>query len=523
MKKINHILTILFVLMVFFVPKSVFATNGTEVKGVISVNSVWEKAKGPYLITDNLLIDTNALLTIEAGTEIIFEGNYYIKVLGNLQINGTSNNKVSFSSSERWNSITINSNDNIINYCIFSNGNKALLLDWQTRNNTIKGCDFLNNNYAIELGYSDSNSISNCNFDKNTTAIKNSASDRNIISGCIFNENTNGIVTNRYYYTNTNNVSGKCRNNTYTNNEFSKNKVVALDLSAEVNYKVLKSQLYENGIGLKVNNGNNSEYDWYAQVNNCNIWNNDTNVQASGSYKDTYDFTNNYWGTENGVEISSKIYDFYDDFNLGKVIYEPYLTVPYGSNLVNSNHSSGEYDNEILVELSVANGGDIYYTLDGTDPILNGVKYNSPITVSQDLIISCVSCLNNVYSDIVSYEYKITEPITDYTIKELYLSDFIGELIGDGKTIPQSGKFFANISVVKNASSNEKDLLFIATYTDNGQLIDYNIMSGTYNQNQEITFSTTLDNTDGNIGKIKTFIWNSLTSLKPLSNSLCIE
>ena len=87
MKKINHILTILFVLMVFFVPKSVFATNGTEVKGVISVNSVWEKAKGPYLITDNLLIDTNALLTIEAGTEIIFEGNYYIKVLGNLQIN----------------------------------------------------------------------------------------------------------------------------------------------------------------------------------------------------------------------------------------------------------------------------------------------------------------------------------------------------------------------------------------------------------------------------------------------------
>ena len=52
----------------------VAAVNGTEVKGVISVNTVWEKAKGPYLITDNLLIDTNTLLTIEAGTEIIFEG-----------------------------------------------------------------------------------------------------------------------------------------------------------------------------------------------------------------------------------------------------------------------------------------------------------------------------------------------------------------------------------------------------------------------------------------------------------------
>ena len=79
------------------------------------------------------------------------------------------------------------------------------------------------------------------------------------------------------------------------------------------------------------------------------------------------------------------------------------------------------------------------------------------------------------------------------------------------------------MSVVKNTSTAEKGYLFIATYTDAGQLIDFNIMSGTYYQNQEITFTSTINNQDGKIGKVKAFVWNSLTSLTPISNSMCIN
>ena len=53
----------------------------------------------------------------------------------------------------------------------------------------------------------------------------------------------------------------------------------------------------------------------------------------------TYDFyytgttdqtaTNNYWGTTNTLEIDKKIYDYWDDINLGKVIYEPFAAEPF--------------------------------------------------------------------------------------------------------------------------------------------------------------------------------------------------
>ena len=131
--------------------------------------------------------------------------------------------------------------------------------------------------------------------------------------------------------------------------------------------------------------------------------------------------------------------------------------------------------------------------------------------------------MNNGLPYLRNYNYDDLEQSTDYTIKELYVSDIYGEKIGNGTTIPKINKFCVNVSITKNAATAEKGYLFIATYTDAGQLIDFNIMSGTYYQNQEITFISTINNPDGKIGKIKAFVWDSLTSLTPLSNSLCID
>jgi hypothetical protein len=48
-------------------------------------------------------------------------------------------------------------------------------------------------------------------------------------------------------------------------------------------------------------------------------------INKHGKWLD-WDFTNNWWGTTNFSEINESIYDYYDDFNLGKVIYKPFLT-----------------------------------------------------------------------------------------------------------------------------------------------------------------------------------------------------
>ena len=38
--------------------------------------------------------------------------------------------------------------------------------------------------------------------------------------------------------------------------------------------------------------------------------------------------SNNYWGTAETSQIDAKIFDYYDNINYGKIIYNPYLASP---------------------------------------------------------------------------------------------------------------------------------------------------------------------------------------------------
>jgi len=44
---------------------------------------------------------------------------------------------------------------------------------------------------------------------------------------------------------------------------------------------------------------------------------------------DDLDATNNWWGTTHTDSIDTRIWDYYDDLTLRKVLYEPFLTSPY--------------------------------------------------------------------------------------------------------------------------------------------------------------------------------------------------
>ena len=85
-----------------------------------------------------------------------------------------------------------------------------------------------------------------------------------------------------------------------------------------------------------------------SSVNNNHITNNSYGIYTSGLssvmendiYNNTtYDFNytgttdqianNNYWGTTNTSEISSNIYDYWDEISLGKVIFEPFASEPF--------------------------------------------------------------------------------------------------------------------------------------------------------------------------------------------------
>jgi hypothetical protein len=75
-----------------------------------------------------------------------------------------------------------------------------------------------------------------------------------------------------------------------------------------------------NGKGIILNSPN-------AQIN-YNNFHEGGGIYLWGKATGSIDATNNWWGTTNTVQIDDAIYDYTDDFNLGKVTYEPFLNAP---------------------------------------------------------------------------------------------------------------------------------------------------------------------------------------------------
>lgn len=68
-------------------------------------------------------------------------------------------------------------------------------------------------------------------------------------------------------------------------------------------------------------------------LHECQIINN--NIQENTNHSiylyqttDTVNVTNNWWGTTDQSAIANLFYDYYKDFNLGKVNFVPFLTAP---------------------------------------------------------------------------------------------------------------------------------------------------------------------------------------------------
>lgn len=108
---------------------------------------------------------------------------------------------------------------------------------------------------------------------------------------------------------------------------------------------------------------------------------------------------------------------------------------------------------------------------------------------------------------------NVTE-MSDYTINEIKIKSADGTEL---ESIPDEDSFLAEISVTKNSDRAQADSLIIAIYDENDVLVDIKLMSGTYYKNQTVNFSAMIS-ADKKIGKIKSFVWDSLKGMVPLSN-----
>lgn len=100
-----------------------------------------------------------------------------------------------------------------------------------------------------------------------------------------------------------------------------------------------------------------------------------------------------------------------------------YVVIPY--------LSSGDkiFRDSTIVNLSTIDNSEIYYTLDNTNPELNGIKFNKPITIKSSSTLKFVSYRNNKFSKTVTSSfYKIPDK---WQIK--YNTEFSPSYTGGGQ------------------------------------------------------------------------------------------
>ena len=471
---------------------------GTEISGIIEMNTTWTKENNPYIIKGNTLVDEGVTLTIEPGTEIYFAGDYYIQVRGNMQAVGTESEKILIKSSYLMNFGKI---------------------DFRSGNNILEYCDIVRDlNFGNSYNSLNNNKISNCSLVKvNFYRSKDNIINFNKISGGLnfgtdaSGEISNNIISNSKYGI----FLGGCVSAVIVNNTIESNdKGIWIDDYTDGDTLQIKyNNIVNNKVGIEILT-NDAQTDFSF----CNLDNIDYNVKIiSGSNQS---FPNNYWGTTDKTEISAKIYDFYDDFDLGKVTFEPYLTKPFNEGYVVSNKNSGTFIAPLEISLSaIGDGYSIYYTLDGSDPKVNGTQYTLPLTLNSNTTLKAVTKKDEIWGEVQEYQYTfdmVSENLA-YIIGKIKLYDINENLIN---TIPAADDFFVRAEIKKNNKYNN-EILMIAAYGENNRLISLHtneefLQSGVF-KGETNTYTKLIK--DNNISEIKIFVWNSFNSIIPASNA----
>ena len=412
------ILLILSLFMVGMVHLGEAQTSGTSVSGIIATDTTWNQADSPYTLIGNILVNNGVTLTIQPGTTVNI-GSYYLMVNGTLQAIGTSNNPVTLNSntnsygssntgiiltqySSAWNNVT--STGCIIKYSVVNSQltiSNSAELDQNNINcgiNVQSNINALQNGTATISGNAITGLISVGSTFGSAIIINNTITAGGIsfgsmnapsvqiidnsISGCDIGisascwggyDSSTQIIMNNLIFDNTCGINiadwegggPTVENNTITNNTVG----VCVSYPWGNNQPVLNSPIQFNNLG------GNSKYDFQNQQ--------PTTVNA----------IYNWWGTTDTQVISQVIYDYYDDFNIGVVTYDPFLnasnplaTIYSGSWVpVNPNptlNPTNTYLNVAPNPVGVDQIVTMNFGLNQLPPLVNGIYGNGWINIT---------------------------------------------------------------------------------------------------------------------------------------------
>ena len=148
-------------------------------------------------------------------------------------------------------------------------------------------------------------------------------------------------------------------------------------------------------------------------------------------------------------------------------------------------------------------------TLDDDGGDGNNFYISYKLTAGQTYYISA-----KIYSETGTFTFVVEEPV-DYRINEITIKDMSGNSL---EAIP-AGTFLATVSFT-NVSSSADTVIILAQYTDAGAFkgLMY-IQTEDVPTGSTIKLSIPVDNSNGDVTKLKAFCWESFGSLTPMGNS----
>jgi len=349
----------------------------TDVTGILSSDTTWTKANSPYSLTGPMLVNEGVTLTIEPGVTVNFN-EYYIRVNGTLSAIGSSTDPIHFNggyikfteSSNDWNEQT--ATGSIIENTLSSTAINIEKASPKIDNNVFNGCEIkiidggspiISHNTLTGGGISlvCSSSIMPGTIDGSPIISHNTLSGSGIsveggsissgfpvISNNRINGGDVGIGCNGYASISDNSISG-CTSgiqlyskqvfsgsshaypiverNLITHNTRGINIALASRFDVgTVTPTILNNTISNNSVGIYVYQSN---FGTSPTITYNNIHDNsDYNIQLAEYTENDVNATYNWWGTTDTQAINQTIFDFKNDFNLGKVNFIPFLSEP---------------------------------------------------------------------------------------------------------------------------------------------------------------------------------------------------
>lgn len=400
-------------------------TKPTEqVSGLISDDITWT-SEYTYIATGDIAVEQGTTLTIEPGTVVKFDGLYYLKVMGTLKAIGHPDNRIKFTSSKT----STNPGDWL--YIHFAPESTDASLDMDNNyldGSTIQfatidygGDPVINIDGASPLIYEcivENNGASNESFVVSANGSINIDSDdawdyaRPIIENCTFRNNNlqhDGLAIKTELLASPTISHNTIYGSVYSwasegaieyNRIVSEGDAITIDVSVLGDSPTLKYNTIEGCIVINtsdtVTEGTFS-YNNFYKGNSQYIIRNEPGIGGTA----TIYATNNWWGTTDNTEIDQLIYDFYDDFNLGKVVYAPTAVEPVDTTA------------PVVSQVEISNVTDSSITITWTtdEVATSQVEYGNTIYTTHSVLDSSLVTIHNVtlsgLNPNTTYHYRV--------------------------------------------------------------------------------------------------------------------